>query len=58
MELEARVIELESRLHAVENRINELEQESENVYERVEENRIDLQEILKLLRKKFPQETL
>jgi len=58
MEIEARVIDLESRLHAVENRISELEQENENISERVEENRIDIHAILKLLRKLFPQETL
>jgi len=58
MEIEARVIELESRLHAVENRISELEQENENISERVEENCIDIHAILKLLRKLFPQETL
>jgi uncharacterized coiled-coil protein SlyX len=57
MEIEARVIDLESRLHAVENRISELEQENENISERVEENRIDIHAILKLLRKLFPQET-
>jgi uncharacterized coiled-coil protein SlyX len=58
MEIEARVIDLESRLHAVENRISELEQENENISERVEENHIDIHAILKLLRKLFPQETL
>ncbi len=56
MELEAKVIELENRISTVENKISDLEQENETLMERVEENNIDISMIIKVLRKRFPQE--
>jgi len=58
MEAETRVLELENRIHAMESRIIELEEETENLSERIEENRMDIHTLFKVIKRKFPKEAL
>ena len=58
MELEARVLELEEKINSIQYKINELEQETETLTERVDDNYIDIGVIVKILRKKFPDEKI
>ena len=58
MDLETKVIELEEKINSLQYKINELEQESETLTERVDDNYVDIGVIVKILRKKFPEEKL